>query len=278
MKQSGGEMRLAVIGVGKLGGILLEAFLKQGLVSPPNVFATDQQLDKTRKALDHFSIRLDSDNRAAVREADIVLLCVKPHVMGEVLDEIKSELNDRKLVISVAASVPTDFIEQRVGARIPVIRAMPNTPALVGAGMTALAKGKFASDDNVALAKKLFDAVGATVISDEEQMDAITGLSGSGPAYIYMVIESLADGGVAAGLPRELATQLAAQTALGGAKMVLETRQSPSALKDQVATPGGCTVEGLRALDEGALRATLMKAVEKAAARATELLFKSESK
>jgi len=200
------------------------------------------------------------------------LLCVKPQTVAHVVDEIRSELNDKKLLVSIAASVPTDYIERRLGAKVPVIRAMPNTPSMVGEGITAIAKGKYATEKDVATTQRLFDAVGRTVVADEKNMDAITGLSASGPAFIYIILESLAEGGVKAGLSRELATLLASQTALGAAKMVIETGHHPALLKDTVTTPGGCTIDGILELEEGGLRVTLIKAVMKAAQRAKELL------
>jgi pyrroline-5-carboxylate reductase len=276
MAHSGGKLRLAVLGAGKMGGILIEAFVKEGLILPKNISATVQHVRQDRKTLDGLSLKLGTDNRAAVRDADVILLCVKPQSIGQIVDQIKTELTSKKLLISVAASVPTDYIERRTGANIPVIRAMPNTPAMVGAGITAIAKGKFATQKDVDTARRLFDAVGTTVVADEKNMDAITGLSASGPAYIYIILESLAEGGVKMGLSRELATQLAAQTALGAAKMVIETGHHPALLKDTVTTPAGCTIDGILELEEGGLRVTLIKAVVKAAQRAKELLVKDD--
>lgn len=175
MAHSGGEMRLAVLGAGKMGGILIEAFVKQGLVSPKNISATVQHAGQERKTLGGLSIALGVDNRAAARNADVILICVKPQTVGQVVDQIKPELSAEKLIISVAASVPTDYIERRTGANVPVIRAMPNTPAMVGAGITAIAKGKFATQKDVDTTRKLFNAVGTTVVADEKNMDAITG-------------------------------------------------------------------------------------------------------
>ncbi len=272
MAQSGTQMRLAVIGAGKMGGILIEAFVKQGLVSPKNIFATVQHAARERKSGSTLPVTLGNDNRAAAKKADVIFLCVKPQTVGQVVDEIKSELNEKKLLISIAASVPTDYIERRLGKKVPVIRAMPNTPSMVGAGMTAIAKGKFATDKDLDTARRLFDAVGRTVVADEKNMDAITGLSASGPAFIYIILESLAEGGVKAGLSRELATLLAAQTALGAAKVALDTGHHPALLKDAVTTPAGCTIDGILELEEGGLRVTLIKAVVKAAQRAKELL------
>src|SRR5215469_7587980 len=276
MTDSKSQMRLAVLGAGKIGGILIEAFVKQGLVSPKNIFATVQHAGRERKNASQLGVSLGNDNREAVKKADVVLLCVKPQSVGHVIDEITKELTERKLLISIAASVPTDYIERRLSAKVPVIRAMPNTPSMVRAGITAIAKGKLATEKNVETAEKLFGAVGRTVVTDEKNMDAVTGLSASGPAFIYIILESLAEGGVKAGLSRELATLLAAQTALGAAKVVLETGHHPALLKDTVTTPAGCTIDGILELEEGKLRVTLIKAIVKASQRARELLFTDE--
>lgn len=267
------QMRLSIIGAGKMGGILIEAFVKHGLASQKTIRATVQHDGGERRTLSGFPITAGSDNRAAARESDIILICVKPQTVEQVVDEIKPELTPRKLLISIAASVTTDYIERRLSAKIPVIRAMPNTPSMVGAGITAIAKGTFASPGDLETARRLFGAVGKTAVVDEKNMDAITGLSASGPAFIYIILESLAEGGVKMGLPRELATLLAAQTALGAAKMVLDTGDHPALLKDTVTTPAGCTIDGILELEEGKLRVTLIKAVVKAAQRAKELQF-----
>ena len=277
MAQESAQRRLAVLGTGKMGGILIEAFLKRGLVLPENIFATVHHASQERRNFAGVPVALSTDNRAATRAADIILLCLKPQTLGAVVDEICPELNEQKLVISIAASVPADYIERRIGSGVPVIRTMPNTPSIVGEGITALSKGKFATDKHLEAARKLFDAVGKTVVVDEKHMDAVTGLSASGPAFVYIILESFAEGGVKMGLSRELATLLAAQMTLGAAKVALETGHHPALLKDAVTTPAGCTIDGILELEEGGLRVTLIKAVVKASQRAKELLFKDSS-
>jgi len=264
---------LAVLGAGKMGGILIEAFLKHGLISPDQIFATVQQSSSERRTISSAQITLGNDNRAAAEKAGVILVCLKPLSVGPVLDEIHDAVNPRKLVISIAASVPTAYFESRLGANVPVIRAMPNTPSMVGEGITAICKGKYATSEHLEIASKLFNAVGKTVVVDEKHMDAITGLSGSGPAFLYIILEALAEGGVKMGLSRELATLLAAQTMLGAAKVVLETGHHPALLKDTVTTPAGCTIDGILELEDGKLRVTLIKAVVKASQRAKELMF-----
>jgi pyrroline-5-carboxylate reductase len=267
------DKKLAVLGVGKLGGILLRAYLKQGLFVPQRVNATVRHDEKAEMLAKELDVRVSTNNRNAVKNADIVLLAVKPQVVGEVLKEIKPALDKNTLVISVAASVPTSYIEQRVGEKVPVIRAMPNTCSTVGCGMTGICRGTHASGEHLEMAKALFNAVGRTVVVDEKNMDAVTGLSASGPAFAYIILESLAEAGVKVGLPRDVATLLAAQTMKGSASVVLETGDHPALLKDSVTTPAGCTIDGILELEEGKLRVTLIKAVVKATHRAGELLF-----
>ena len=265
--------KLAVLGAGKLGGILLRAYLDQKLFTPKNVTATVRHEEKAAAIREKLGVNAATDNARAVREADIVLLGVKPQVVGEVLKEIKPEIGKDTLLISVAASVPTSYIEQRLGDKVPVIRAMPNTCSVVGVGMTGICKGAHASAEHLEIAKALFNAVGRTVVVDEKNMDAVTGLSASGPAFAYIILESLAEAGVKVGLPRDVATLLAAQTMKGSASVVLETGDHPALLKDSVTTPAGCTIDGIMELEEGKLRVTLIKAVVKATHRAGELLF-----
>lgn len=267
------DKKLAVLGMGKLGGILLRAYLKQGLFAPKRVTATVKHAEKAASLAKELSVGVTTDNRKAVRGADIVLLGVKPQIVGDVLKEIAPELSEKTLVISVAASVPTSYIEQHVGATVPVVRAMPNTPSAVGCGMTGICRGSHAGAEHLAMAQAMFDAVGRTVVVDEKNMDAVTGLSASGPAFAYIILESLAEAGVKVGLPRDVSTLLAAQTMKGAASVVLETGDHPALLKDAVTTPAGCTIDGILELEEGKLRVTLIKAVVKATHRAGELLF-----
>jgi len=264
---------LAVLGAGKIGGILLRAFLKEGLVSPKHALATVQHAERAQALAKELGIRVSTDNRAAARAADIILLSVKPQAVREVLEEIRSEVSSEKLLVSVAASVPTSYLEKHLEAKVPVVRAMPNTPCAVGCGMTGISKGAHARAADLETARALFETVGRVVVVDEKHMDAVTGLSASGPAFIYIILESLAEAGVKVGLPRDVATLLAAQTAQGAARVVLETGDHPALLKDAVTTPAGCTIDGILELEEGKLRVTLIKAVVKATERAGQLLF-----
>lgn len=273
MTQKLAEKKLVVLGTGKLGGILLRAYLKQELFAPKRVTATVAHAEKAAALTKELGVTVKTDNRKSVEGADIVLLCVKPKVMGEVLQEIASELNEKTLVISVAASVPTSYIEQHLSKKAPVVRVMPNTPSTVGCGMTGICRGAYAGEEHLETARAMFNAVGRTVVVDEKNMDAVTGLSASGPAFAYIILESLAEAGVKVGLPRDVATLLAAQTMKGAASVVLETGDHPALLKDAVTTPAGCTIDGILELEEGKLRVTLIKAVVKSTSRAGELLF-----
>jgi pyrroline-5-carboxylate reductase len=269
------EKRVAVLGAGKMGGILLQALLKNGLLSTALTCATVQHEERAKALSEKLRIRVGTDNIAAVKGADIILIGVKPQVVQEVMNEIREHITPRQLIVSVAASVPTSLIEKSLGENIPVVRAMPNTPCSLGSGMTGLCKGKYATAEHVAMTCRMFDVVGRTVVVDEKHMDAVTGLSASGPAYIYIILESLAEAGVKVGLPRDVATLLAAQTTLGAARVVLETGDHPALLKDAVTTPAGCTIDGIMELEEGKLRVTLIKAVVRATQRAKELAFTS---
>jgi pyrroline-5-carboxylate reductase len=265
--------RLAVLGAGKMGSILLRAFLEKKLISPDHVTATVRHAERAEALAAKLGIRVATDNRAAARGADVIVLAVKPPAVVEVLEEIRAEITPKTLIVSVAASVPTKLIAQHLAEKVPVVRAMPNTPCAIGAGMTGISKGNHADAAHVELAKAMFESVGRVVVVDEKHMDAVTGLSASGPAYVYIMLESLAEGGVKVGLPREVATLLAAQTMLGAASTVLETGDHPALLKDAVTTPAGCTIDGILELEEGGVRVTLIKTVVKATERAAQLMF-----
>lgn len=265
------NLRIAVLGAGKMGGILLQAFLEQKLFAPEQILATVAHADRAAALSAQWGVKVATDNVAAAGAADLILLGVKPFQIPGLMEEIRPALNARKVLISFAASVKTSAIEDAAGLEISVIRAMPNTPSMLGAGAAALCRGRFVRDEQMSLAERIFQTVGRTVVVDEKHMDAVTGLSASGPAFIYIILESLAEAGVKVGLPRDVATLLAAQTTYGAARMVLETGSHPALLKDQVTTPAGCTIDGILELEEGGLRVTLIKAVMRAAQRAKEL-------
>jgi pyrroline-5-carboxylate reductase len=263
---------LAVLGAGKLGETLIRGLLDAGVVQAGRVTVTAAHAERVEKLRADLGVRGGTSNLEAARGADLVLLAVKPQQVSLVLSELGAALKPPQILISVAASVSTAFIEKHLDHPVPVIRAMPNTPALLKQGMTAVSPGRHARPEHLEIARSIFGAVGRTVTVDEKHMDAVTGLSASGPAFIYIVIESLAEGGVKVGLPRDIATQLAAQTVLGSGAMVLETGEHPAKLKDLVTTPAGCTIDGILELEDGGLRVTLIKAVVRATERAKELL------
>jgi len=265
------NLRVAVLGAGKMGGILLQAFLKQNLLSPDQIHATVGHAERALALSTQWGVDVTTNNLEDVRQSDLILLGVKPFQVPDLIAEIRPALTKDKTLISFAASVKTRAIEEAAGLEIAVIRAMPNTPSALGAGAAALCRGRFVKPEQMELAERIFQTVGRTVTVDEKHMDAVTGLSASGPAYIYIIIEALAEAGVKVGLSRDIATQLAAQTTLGAAKMVLETGYHPAMLKDAVTTPAGCTIDGILELEEGGLRVTLIKAVMRATQRAREL-------
>jgi pyrroline-5-carboxylate reductase len=265
------NVTVAVLGAGKMGGILLQAFLKQNLFAPDQIHATVAHAERALALSTQWGADVSTDNLEAARKADLILLGVKPFQVPELVEQIKPALTPAKTIVSFAASVKTRAIEDAAGLEIAVIRAMPNTPSALGAGAAGLCRGRFVSPVQMELAQRIFETVGRVVVVDEKHMDAVTGLSASGPAYIYIVIEALAEAGVKVGLPRDTATQLAAQTVFGAAKMVLETGYHPALLKDAVTTPAGCTIDGILELEEGGLRVTLIKAVMRATERAKQL-------
>jgi pyrroline-5-carboxylate reductase len=264
--------KLAVIGVGKIGEAILKGLFSSGKLSKSQVLGSVATARSKARVEEKLGISVTLSNLEAAKDRDIVLLSVKPQIMPAVLADLKGCVSEETLIISAVASMTTEKIEAALGhVNCPVLRVMPNTPCLVGKGMSVIAAGTHAGPEDIELAKELFGSCGETAVLKEHLMDAVTGLSGSGPAYIYLVIESLAEAGVKVGIPRDVSTLLSAQTVLGAASMVLESKAHPALLKDAVTTPAGCTVDGLLELEEGKLRVTLIKAVVKATQRASEL-------
>ncbi len=262
-------MKIGIIGLGKMG----EALLKGIRAEDPKIAitATTRTDESARETAKRLGIRCETDNAKVVRESDVILLCVKPHQVHSLLEPLADQFNAKHTLISICASITTAQLAEWTHGHCAVIRAMPNTPALIGEGMTAIALGPKATSAHQAIAERLFKAVGQTANVEEHLMDGVTGLSGCGPAYVYMIIEALSEAGVKVGLPRKTSTQLAAQTLLGAAKMVMQRAEHPAALKDEVTTPAGCTIDGLMALEEGKLRVTLIKAVLAATRRSQKL-------
>jgi len=265
------DKKIAFLGGGNMAEALIKGLLAAGAAKADQMLVSDVSPERLEHLKKTYGIIIHKSSKDAASQAEIVLLCVKPQVIDVVLAKIVPVADKGKLVISIAAGVTIARIEKILTGDPRVIRVMPNTPALVLAGAAALAGGKNATGDDLALAQSIFNSVGRSFVVDEKLMDAVTGLSGSGPAYVFMIIDALSDAGVKAGLPRQLALELAAQTVYGAAKMVLETKEHPGKLRDMVTSPGGTTIEGLHALEEGKLRATLMNAVEAATERSREL-------
>jgi pyrroline-5-carboxylate reductase len=269
------KYRLGIIGAGKIGEAILSGAFAKGLYRPEEVILSVRTEAHRADLETRFGVLATLDNKRVARESEIILLAVKPKAIVEILHQVAEVLQPGSLLISTAAGVPLEVMESRVPGGVASIRAMPNLAVSVGEGMTALSCGRSTSPEQRERAVGLFSAVGKALVLDEQHMDAVTGLSGSGPAYIYIVIEALADGGVKMGLPRDVAIQLAAQTVLGAARTVLVTGEHPAKLKDQVTTPAGVTIDGIMELEEGGLRVTLIKSVVKATERSRQLLHKN---
>lgn len=263
--------RLMILGTGNMGSCLLGGIRRANLVPPDQIVITGLRSDHLKNLADQWEVRWTTDNREAVREADIVMICLKPQAIERVVDEVRDLLRADQLLITIAAGVTTAGITEMTRTENPVVRVMPNIASLVDEGAAAISPGKYAGEEHKEMAARIFQAVGRVVFVNEHLLDAVTGLSGSGPAYIYMVIEALSDGGVKMGLPRDVALDLAAQTVLGAARLIQETGKHPAVLRDQVLTPGGTTIAAVHDLEIRGLRSMLISAVETATQRSREL-------
>ncbi len=263
---------VAVIGAGNIGRALIGGLLNAHEFDPSQIRATRRSESLLMDLAEQFpGIQTTTDNQSAVTGANIVVLAVKPQYAFRVVDEIRENVSEEALVISVLAGITTDGLRDAFGKNVAVIRTMPNTPMLVDEGATAIATGAFVGEWHVAVARQIFEAVGRVEVVPESLMDAVTGLSGSGPAYVYMVIEALTDGGVKQGIPRPIALRLAAQTVFGAAKLVIETGKHPAILRDEVTTPGGTAIAAVADLESHGLRTMLINAVATATARSRDL-------
>ena len=262
---------LGFLGTGNMAEALLKGILRAGVFRAESIWGSDPRKSRCEVIKERYGIGVTTHNLDVVRKASIVMLSVKPQVLCSVCDEISPYLKPRALVISVAAGVPLAVLQAHLPKGTRIIRVMPNTPALVGAGATAIAAGDNATAEDLQTTERIFKSVGMTVVLEEEQLDAVTGLSGSGPAYVFLMIEALSDAGVKMGLSRYNSLALAAHTVLGSAKLLIETGEHPGHLKDMVTSPGGTAIAGLHTLEAGGLRTTLMNAVEAATKRSREL-------
>ncbi len=265
------DKKIAFLGGGNMAGALIKGLLGAHACRPEDLLVTDVREDRLAQLRREHGVATSTDNASAATWADVVVLATKPQIFDRLLTQIERAVRPETLVISIAAGVPVSAIEGRLPAGTRVVRTMPNTPAIVEAGATAIAAGTHATTDDLAVARAIFSSVGVVVQLDESLVDAATGLSGSGPAYIFLIIEALSDAGVKVGLHRDSALLLAAQTVLGSAKLLIDTGEHPGRLKDMVTSPGGTAIAGLHTLEAGGLRTTLMNAVEAATRRAQEL-------
>jgi pyrroline-5-carboxylate reductase len=264
--------RIAVLGAGNIGAALIGGILKGGVADREHLLATDLNAERVQEIAERFSIAVTiGGNREAVQAAEVIILAVKPYTLPGVLVEIRDVLRDDQILISVAAAVPIALIEKLIARRLPIFRAMPNIPVVVDEGATAVTSNGVGTAEQRRLVENILAAVGYVVFVEEEMMHAVTALSGSGPAYIYMVIEALIEGGLKMGLSRAIATRLTEQTVLGAAKLVRETGLHPAILKDQVITPGGVTISAIHELEKHGLRSMLISAIETATAKSRHL-------
>lgn len=264
------DKRITFLGGGNMASALIKGLLRAG--TPSHLVTATVRRDDRKAELEKLhGISVGFDNLAAAKAAEIIVLSVKPQAMEKLVTQIAPAVDHQKLILSVAAGVPIAALERRLGAGARIVRAMPNTPCLVGKGATAVSGGEHATPEDLAIASRIFESVGLVTTLDENLLDAVTGLSGSGPAYLFLIIEALSDAGVKVGLSRHVALKLAAQTVLGSAALLLETGEHPGHLKDQVTSPGGTAIAGLHTLEAGGLRTTLIDAVEAATRRAKQL-------
>jgi pyrroline-5-carboxylate reductase len=267
------KQTLAIIGMGKMGEAIARGLKDSPLSGNYRIIGTTRTEESAKEVRETLKIPCSTDNSMAIRGADIILLAIKPHQVEKVLRTNAEHLTSKQLIISICAAISTDQISEWSGGRASIIRAMPNTPCLIKSGVTAISAGPRAKASQLKIAETIFGELGIVTLLEESLFDGVTGLSGCGPAYIYLMIESLSEAGVKVGISRKQATILAAQTMMGAAKMVLDREEHPAALKDEVTTPAGCTIDGLMALEEGKLRVTLIKAVL-AATRRSKLMRK----
>jgi pyrroline-5-carboxylate reductase len=263
--------KVAIIGGGKMGSIIAQGLIAHKIILAKDIIVTDIDAARLEFLRSSMKLKVSQNNEKAVKGADIIILAVKPQNMAATLTEMSSAIDKSKIVISIAAGITTNFIEKSLTNGARVVRVMPNTPALIGEGAAAAAKGSCAKADDVKLTRAIFNAVGISVEIEEKLMDAVTGLSGSGPAYFFLIIEALIDAGEQMGLPRDLAKQLAAQTMLGAARLCLQSDKQPAQLREMVTSPGGTTAAGLKVMEEGNIRALIVSAVEAATKRSKEL-------
>lgn len=270
--------QLGIIGLGKMGEAVLQGLKRSGDAGKYALRGTTRSRESADDASKRLGIRCSTDNSELARDSEVLLLCVKPHQAEAVLRSMAGKITENHLIISICASITTEQLGEWSGGKAAVVRAMPNTPCLIGEGMTVYCPGTAARPAQLETVAKIFGTLGKVAQIEESLMDGATGLSGCGPAYVYLIIEALSEAGVKVGLPRQVATLLAAQTLSGASKMVLDRGIHPAELKDEVTTPAGCTIDGLMALEEGKLRVTLIKAVLAAEKKSRKLRLKNPAR
>ncbi|MEM3437864.1 MAG: pyrroline-5-carboxylate reductase [Nitrososphaerales archaeon] len=263
--------KIGIIGAGNMGEALIAGFLKSKVFSPQDIYASDIVEERRKYIANNYNIECFDDAKKLIECSDLIIIAVKPYNVKDVLESIKDKITSEKILVSIAAGVRLDFIRKNLPEGIPIIRVMPNIACFVREGMMIICSSDNTPKEKLEAVKEVLSLLGRTMILDEKYFDAVTGLVGSGPAYLYLIIEALSDAGVRLGLPRDVAITLSAQTTLGAGKMVLETGEHPAKLKDKVVTPGGTTIEGLIEMERGRVRAKIIDAVIKATERAKEL-------
>ncbi|MGQ9508709.1 MAG: pyrroline-5-carboxylate reductase [Thermodesulfobacteriota bacterium] len=263
--------QVGFLGAGNMGEALIHGLLHGHLCRPEQIFCSDVRAERLKIIREKYDVRGTTHNSEVVKQSDLIVLAVKPQIMKQVIGEVAKYLDLKKLIISIAAGVPLDAIESCAGKELKLIRVMPNICVSVREGASAISAGRHAQKEDLMIAKTIFDSVGKSIFIDESLLDAVTGLSGSGPAYIFLIVDALADAGVKVGLSRDDALLLASQTVLGAAKMLIETGEHPGKLKDMVTSPGGTAIAGLHTLEQGGVRTTLINAVEVATQRSKAL-------
>lgn len=267
----GSIKKIAFIGGGNMAEAMIKGIIRVGICSSKEIFVSDISLERLRLLKERYGVETRSSNIETFKASDLIIFSIRPFVVDAILAEIKDLFDPKKLIISIVTGFPISRIVEGIGEGARVIRAVPNLPVVVGEGLTAISPGKGVTDEEIESVSFLFNSVGRSVVLDERFLDAVTGLAGSGPAFVFLILEAMADGGVKMGLPRETALLLASQTLLGSARMVIETGEHPGSLKDRVASPGGTTIAGLHRLEKGGVRGTIISAVEAATIRAWEL-------
>lgn len=264
-------MKIGFIGAGNMAKAMMKGIIASQIVRADEIFASDAFLPALEKVKNEFGINITQDNKEIAKECNIVFLAIKPQFYNTVIEEIKSCIKENSIIISIAPGQTLKSLEERFGRELKIVRTMPNTPAMVCEGMTAICKNKFVTEEEIQFVVKIIEAFGKAAIVNECMMDAVVAASGSAPAYVYLFIEAIADGAVMEGMPRDLAYKFAAQTVLGSAKMVLETGMHPGALKDMVCSPAGTTIEAIRVLEKEGFRSSVIEAMKACVNKARSL-------